>query len=150
MERGKGPKRGHMYTGLHGKRGGAKEGSHVHRSAWEDGRGQRGVTCTQVYMGRGEGPRRGHMYTGLHGKRGGAKEGSHVQRSTWEEGRGQRRVTCTLVYMQQDISNMTHLPHLITVMGYLGGAVVQEGDGGFREDSLRVIEQVMMVMVTSG
>ena len=67
-----------MYTGLHGKRGGAKEGSHVHRSTWEEGRGQRGVTCTWVYMGRGEGPKRGHMYTGLHGKRGGAKEGSHV------------------------------------------------------------------------
>ena len=52
-----------MYTGLHGKRGGAKEGSHVHRSTWEEGRGQRGVPCTQVYMGRGEGPKRGHMYT---------------------------------------------------------------------------------------
>ena len=63
-----------MYTCLHGKRGGAKEGSHVHRSTWEEGshvhrstweegRGQRGVTCTQVYMGRGEGPKRGHMYT---------------------------------------------------------------------------------------
>ena len=112
MGRGEGPKKGHMYTGLHGKRGGAKEGSHVHRSTWEEGRGQRGVTCTQVYMGRGEGPKRGHMYTGLgegpkrghmhtglHGKRGGAKEGSHVHRSTWEEGRGQRGVTCTQVYM---------------------------------------------------
>ena len=53
---------GHMYTGLHGNRGGAKEGSHVHRPTWEVGRGQRGVT---------------DMYTGLHGKKGGAKEGSH-------------------------------------------------------------------------
>ena len=31
MGRGVGPKRGHMYTGLHGKRGGAKEGSHVYK-----------------------------------------------------------------------------------------------------------------------
>ena len=102
MGRGEGPKRGHMYTGLHG---------HVHRSTWEEGRGQRGVTCTQVYMGRGEGPKRGHMYTGVYmgrgegpkrghmftgllGKRGGAKEGSHAHRSTWDEVRGQRGVAC--------------------------------------------------------
>ena len=91
MGRGEGPKRGHMYTGLHGKRGGAKD---VLRSTWEEGRGQRGVTCTQVCKGRGEGPKRGHLYIGLHGKRGGANEGSHVNRSTWEEGRGQRGVTC--------------------------------------------------------
>ena len=64
MGRGEGPKRGHMYTGLHRKRreakhpwvtctqvhigrgGGAKEGSHVHRFTWVEGRDQRGVTCT--------------------------------------------------------------------------------------------------------
>ena len=60
MGRGEEPERSHMYTGLHGKRGGAKEGSHVH----------------MVYMERWEGPKRGHMHTGLHGKMGGAKEGS--------------------------------------------------------------------------
>ena len=53
MERGEGPKSSHMCTGLHGKRGGAKERSHVHRPSWEEGRGQREVTCTQAYvMGR--------------------------------------------------------------------------------------------------
>ena len=41
---------GHMFIliDLHGKKGGAKEGSHVHRPTWEEGRGQRGVTCTQA------------------------------------------------------------------------------------------------------
>ena len=74
MGRGEGPRRGHMHTDLHGKRGGTKEGSQAHRPTGEEGRGQRGVTCTD-----------------LHGKRGGAKEGSHVHRPTWEEGRGPKR-----------------------------------------------------------
>ena len=48
MGRGEGPKRGHMYTGLHGKRGGAKEGSHVHTGLHKGSRGRKLFWCAWV------------------------------------------------------------------------------------------------------